>query len=279
MLLAYGMVLESPHRISRRLPFDRLRDHRARGPARLLPACYRQADAGRRLPLKGGVICPSNGRTRSLPPIWLRLSKAKSRLEGGPVNTDQLSDSRWSMVSLVGKPTDLRPFVCEGSPLECEAFLVGINPASEMSCDFWDFWSDSYGFDKRRWFERYKVERRDRPLEPGRMRRNEISNTRRVIEWILEEAKPIRCLETNIYARATAPGVHLHDRSRSAEPFSYLLRHVAPSLVIAHGKPATEHLKEQSLQCELWCVDHFSRGWSKEEAQRLGVRIRKHLLG
>ena len=41
-----GEELTFPHRISRRLPFDKLRE-----PARLLPAC--PADAGRRLPLKG----------------------------------------------------------------------------------------------------------------------------------------------------------------------------------------------------------------------------------
>lgn len=195
------------------------------------------------------------------------------------MDTDQLSDFRRSMVSLIGKPTDLRPFVCEGSPLACEAFLVGINPASEMSNDFWDFWSDSYGFNKRVWFERYKAERRNRPLKPGRRRRNEISNTRRVIEWILDEAKPIRCLETNIYARATAPGVHLDERSRSTEPFSYLLRQVAPRLVIAHGKPATQYLQKLSVQCDLWCEDHFSRGWSRQEARRLGLGIRKHVQG
>ena len=40
---------------------------------------------------------------------------------------------------VLNRETDLRPFVCEGSPIECESFLVGINPASEMSVDFWDF--------------------------------------------------------------------------------------------------------------------------------------------
>ena len=56
-------------------PFDRLR-----GPARLLPAC--PADAGRRLPLKGGVIGPSNGLARSLSSIGLRLNNARLRKPG-----------------------------------------------------------------------------------------------------------------------------------------------------------------------------------------------------
>ncbi len=41
----------------------------------------------------------------------------------------QLSD-------LIGRPTDLRPFVCEGSPLSCDIFLVGFNPATTMETDF-----------------------------------------------------------------------------------------------------------------------------------------------
>ena len=194
------------------------------------------------------------------------------------MDTDQLSDFSRGLASLIGKPTDLRPFVCEGSPLSCEAFLVGINPASEMSIDFWDFWSDSYGFDKRKWFDRYIVERGNRLLKPGRKRRNQISNTRRVIEWILEEARPIRCLETNIYAKASEQASDLDDRSRSTEPFFYLLQQVAPKLVIAHGKPATQYLQDLSLQCGLWCEDHFSRCWSEENARRLGLRIRKRVL-
>ena len=204
------------------------------------------------------------------------------------MDTGHLSDFSRGMASLIGKPTDLRPFVCEGSPLGCEAFLVGINPASEMSIDFWDFWSDSYGFDKRAWFERYKVERINRPLKPGKERRNKVSPTRRVIEWILEEAKPTKCLETNIYAKAAEQALDLDERSRITAPFDYLLQQVEPKLVIAYGKDAIKHLQSQGFECEpsvgfpikdamprLWCVDHFSRGWSKEKARGLGLRIRR----
>ena len=81
---------------------------------------------------------------------------------------EALVDFSREMVSLIDKPTDLRPFVCNGSPLECGAFIVGINPASEMSGDFWDFWSDSCGFDKPAWFNKYKIERMNRPLKRGK---------------------------------------------------------------------------------------------------------------
>ena len=183
------------------------------------------------------------------------------------------------MAALIGKSTVRRPFVCEGSPLACAVFLVGINPASEMSGNFWDFWSDRYGFDKRAWFERYKVERMNRPLKPGKTRRNEVSNTRKVIEWILEEAKPTKCLETNIYAKATEQARDLNERNRITAPFDYLQQQVRPKLVIAYGKDAAEHMQAQGLACELWCVKHFSRGWSKEKARSLGMKIRRACSG
>jgi hypothetical protein len=41
----------------------------------------------------------------------------------------------------------MRPFLCDGNPYDCEAFIVGINPASSVS--FWSFWNDETGFDKK----------------------------------------------------------------------------------------------------------------------------------
>lgn len=194
------------------------------------------------------------------------------------INRDPLPDFSSDMMSLIGKPTDLRPFVCDGSPIECEVFLVGINPASEMSGDFWDFWSDSRGFDKQAWFETYKTERRKRPLKLGKKKRNEISNTRRTIEWIIEEVHPMKCLETNIYAKATEQVLDLEERDRITAPLDYLLERIAPKLVIAHGKETAEYLKAQNLECTLMCVPHFSRGWSKAKAWELGSSIRKACL-
>ena len=195
------------------------------------------------------------------------------------MDTSVLYDFSRGLVSLIGKPTDLRPFVCEGSPLACDAFLVGFNPASPMSVDFWDFWSDSNGFDKYAWIKKYKEERRNRPLKPGRTRRSELSNTRRIIEEVVQSAKPVRCLETNIYAKATEQASDLEELSRVTAPFDYLLRKVAPKLVIAHGEDAAVYLQGQDLRCELMCVSHFARGWSFQRARELGLRIRRYCEG
>ena len=111
-----------------------------------------------------------------------------------------LDDFEQELEALIGRPTNMRPFVCDGSPLKCRIFIVGFNPATTMKASFWDFWRSGYGFDKKAWFEAYKEERRSRPLKPGRKWRNPVSNTRRVIDWIAEAASPYDCLETNIHS-------------------------------------------------------------------------------
>lgn len=76
-----------------------------------------------------------------------------------------LDDFEKGLISLIGKPTDLRPFVCDGSPLDCKVFSVGFNPATKMSADFWHFWRSGYGFDKSVWLKAYEKDRQDRPLK------------------------------------------------------------------------------------------------------------------
>lgn len=179
------------------------------------------------------------------------------------------------LVTLIGRPTDLRPFVCNGSPLDCEAFVVGFNPATEMATDFWEFWSEERGFNKRHWLEAYRSERQNRPLRPGRTRRNEISSTRRVLEWILEEAAPVKCLETNIYAKPSERLTDLQSDHRLTAPFDFLLGEISPRVIVAHGKDAGSYVMANPLGVEPWRVDHFSRGWSQQKARQLGRDIRE----
>lgn len=192
------------------------------------------------------------------------------------MDTSGLCEFKRGLVPLVGEPTDLRPFVCEGSPLACEVFLVGINPATPMSVNFWDFWSNRCGFDKRAWFEEYKEERRNRPLEPDRKWRRKLGNTRRTIDVVVQSASPVKCLETNIRAKATEQKSDLDEPSKDTAPFDYLLRKVAPRLVIAHGSDAASYLQGLGLSCELKCVPHFALGWYEQSARDLGQCIRRY---
>jgi hypothetical protein len=176
--------------------------------------------------------------------------------------------------ALIGRPTNLRPFVCVGSPLECEVFIVGFNPATSMSVGFWEFWRTGHGFDKAAWLEVYVKDRQTRPLKPGKTRRNPISNTRRVLNWILESAAPVNCLETNIYSAATEKAADLAVQQQNTAPLDFLLANIRPRIIVAHGDDAVEHIQSMTPSARIIPVSHFSRGWSEEAARALGQQIK-----
>jgi hypothetical protein len=181
--------------------------------------------------------------------------------------------------TLIGYDKQLRPFVYEGSPLDCQVFIVGSNPATEMSRPFWDFWQSGYGFRKSEWLEVYKHERKTGPPRPDKTRRAEMSNTRRVVEWILEAAAPVRCLETNVYATPSAESRELGEAQRVTEPFDFLLDTIRPKAILVHGKDAVEHLSPRipgliGQRTYVLATPSLSRGWSQERARQMGNALR-----
>ena len=184
-----------------------------------------------------------------------------------------LSSFEQELVALIGRPTDLRPFVCDGSPLECRGFIVGFNPASASDEDFWKFWDPTIGFDKTTWFQTYLRERRERPLKPGKTRRNPISNTRRVIDWIVSEASPVKILETNIYSAPSEEAKDLAAHARFTAPFDFLLSEIKPVVILAHGNDAVSHLSTRATNGKVVSLPHLSRGWSESRARDLGRQI------
>lgn len=195
---------------------------------------------------------------------------------------------------LIGKPTELRPFVCEGSPLECKIFIVGFNPATNLNQSFWSFWQPGYGFQKAEWLKVYKQERQSKPLSPGKRRRNEISNTRRVIEWIIMELAPIKCLETNIYSKPTEQARDLKEKERATQPFDFLLNTICPEIMLLHGQGAVkyvekifnhqltlnnlEYIEAEWGKVKVMAVPHLSRGWSEKRAREIGQNLRTSSL-
>ena len=184
-----------------------------------------------------------------------------------------------------------RPFICDGSPLECNVFLIGANPATEMSQPFWNFWSDTAGFDKEAWFSQYLADRANTQLKTGKKRRNPISNTRQRLGWIIEEANPVSCLETNVFSEATETLAELGANQRSTQIFEFLVRQLTPLLLVPHGKDARAciesltgiALPENEItganvlghSLKVLPVSHLSRGWSQSAARELGVKIGK----
>lgn len=188
-----------------------------------------------------------------------------------------ITDFENQLTKIIGKPTDLRPFVCDGSPLECDVFIVGINPATAMSEDFWQFWRPGYGFDKAAWFKTYKEDRKARPLKEGKTRRNKVSNTRRVIEWILEEASPVRCLETNIYSAPTEAAGDLESLKQVTAALDFLLERINPQIIVAHGKDAVSYIQRKHLAARVIEVRHFARGWKEADARAIGRQIKSEV--
>jgi hypothetical protein len=189
---------------------------------------------------------------------------------------DKLDSFETELACHIGKPTELRPFVCDGSPLACQAFIVGYNPATNMEADFWHFWSQSTGFDKSAWRDEYVADRNHRPLSPGRTRRTKVSPSRRVIEWILEEAAPVKVLETNIYATPTRRKRELAPEDHDDTPFRFLVSTIKPSVIVVHGNDAISKLRLlERGHATVIERRHFSRGWSQAAARELGRQMKE----
>lgn len=119
------------------------------------------------------------------------------------------------LANLIGKPSSLRPFVCEGSPLKCRIFIVGHNPATPSDRDLWSDWGP-HGFDKAKWMRAYLEERANRPLKPGKTFRPKVSPSRRVIDQVIAAAG-VPILEPNIFAGPSPDMQSL--RKRDIAPF------------------------------------------------------------
>lgn len=187
-----------------------------------------------------------------------------------------------------------RPFICDGNPLNCEIFIVGINAATEMEKDFWQFWKDDYGFNKAKWFERYIRERELKPLKSGKARRNKMSNTRQRIEWIVDEIKPFKTLETNLFVKATPTARDLKSKDKNHLIFDFLLKVIKPQIIFIHGNEVIKYFnkiynvnikKGEVLKIDIYgtkttviAVNHLSRGWSRESSEKAGEMLKSCLI-
>jgi len=190
---------------------------------------------------------------------------------------------------------DSRPFVCSGSPYECKIFIVGFNPATTTSEPFWTFWNDATGFDKERWFKHYKLERSRQPLKPGKTRRAAVSNTRKIIDYIVSEVRPAKVLETNVYGKPTSSERELSASRKTIDVFDFLLSEINPGTILLHGKEARDifankyncHLKLGTFAdifsnpctinentVDIIALPHLSRGCSRAAAEAIGQALK-----
>ncbi|WP_143145620.1 hypothetical protein [Devosia enhydra] len=134
------------------------------------------------------------------------------------------------LAAVIGRPSNLRPFVCEGSPLDCDVFIVGYNPATDVPGDWWRFWRQGYGFQEAVWRPEYLASRED----------GEASRTRRKAEKIASAFPSSRFLICNIDSR---PSKRQADMPKPVtRPFDTFLPLCRPKVILAHGNEAREHL-------------------------------------
>lgn len=183
---------------------------------------------------------------------------------------NELAKFERELRDLIGSASGARPFVCDGSPLDAEIFLVGFNPATQMNADFWSFWRPDWGFDKTAWRETYEKERAARPLKPGKKFRPKISPTRANIEAFVDGAAPTAVLETNIFAIASETKPELAMENRDSRTFRYLVKRINPRVIVTHGVDAQKAVDCLETTARIVRVPHLSRGWKRSSVRDLG---------
>jgi len=172
--------------------------------------------------------------------------------------------------AIVGRPTDLRPFVCDGSPLECTVFIVGLNATTDL--EFWQFWERDIGFNKARWEQAYRQERATRG-------KRQLSNTRTMLGWILENLPGVSVLETNLYSKASHRAGDLVQNERDTSAFHFLLQAIQPKIILAHGDETEQAIRSMigsDFTGALLTTKHL-RFWSRTRANDLAEQIKSRL--
>lgn len=171
-----------------------------------------------------------------------------------------LNDFERGLAAIIGRPTSMRPFVCDGSPLDCQIFLVGIEPATALPEDFWSFWRPGRGYDKAAWQQAYQAERRR--LGKG------TSPTRRNSEAFLRGAGGVKVLETNVFA-APRPR-YSRVGTGGTEAFDFLLKSVRPKVLFVHGTPARRKIRMMAPSAAILEANHLSYQTGPEKAREHG---------
>lgn len=144
-----------------------------------------------------------------------------------------LAEFDQALRTVTGEHPRVRPFVCEGSPLICSIFIVGLNPATEVP--FWPFWDAETGFAREAWYAEYLRHRED----------GQPSTTRRRTDRAVSSIRPVRCLETNLYPTATQRFADLPPSLRSTTVFDFLVEAIRPAGLLVHGADAVRHIQRR----------------------------------
>ncbi|MEX0286282.1 MAG: hypothetical protein AB3N23_16870 [Paracoccaceae bacterium] len=157
--------------------------------------------------------------------------------------------------SLLPRPCYQRPFVCDGFPELQDVIVIGENPATETQTDWWTYWSDQTGFDRKRFMDDY------RRIKPVRGTRARLERMRTIYG--------LRVLETNV-----ASNERLEGAGRDAIDNTRLLACLLEERpVIVQGEKARDRLSELGLlPSHAILTQHFSR-MGYDELDQLCERV------
>ncbi|CAB3754090.1 hypothetical protein [Paraburkholderia humisilvae] len=168
-----------------------------------------------------------------------------------------------------GEP--VRPFVCDGSPLDCSVFIVGNNRAARLASEFWTYWDDSSGVDKARFMSEYGDYRRSRG-------RPEIAHSRRALEVLVKSCAPLRCLETNVFGVSTDTRDELLAApAQGVCILPYLVDTIKPRWIIAHGAIAGKAVSAYEASATIIRLPDL-RKCAHADLRRIGRRIVDSML-
>ena len=178
----------------------------------------------------------------------------------------KMGEFKSGLAKIVGNPcVGLRPFVCDGSPLDCKVFLVGINPATKVHRNFWCFWKDASGFNKEEWLVAYRAARKNAG-------KRENSPSREIIEQIVKSADSIACLETNLFPEEVSSADYLRDEDPSA--FKFLLQEIQPRVIAVFASEKRWKIAHQVLDVGDAKPRPLPEGFGGQMFQRAdGVRV------
>jgi hypothetical protein len=162
----------------------------------------------------------------------------------------RLRNFRIAVQHLIGDDY-LIPFVCDGNPYDCSAFLVGLY--STYKLPFSEFWEDDTGFDKNFWLDALETLSLAKLLKPKPVVRRSSWNGQSTIETIVRAAAPVKVLQTNLYVLEGQSGPCVSGGDTSV--FEFLLRAIQPEAILLNGMEAQVNF-EQRFDCHL--TDQFA---------------------
>jgi len=173
-------------------------------------------------------------------------------------------------------------FVCTGYPLECEAFVVGINPATTTTHFSELFDSQEEGRFDIAAFRMHYAGIRNRGVRPK-------------LERIEQSAAPVQVLQTNLWGVEAASPRDVPAELTQTGIFEFLLQQIRPKALLVHGREAAKAIAsvstliwEQPPQIgfaadiktsygeSIWVrvIHHLARRGSYADAERYGMELR-----